>query len=87
MTEIEAIEAGFEKIAAALSVPQKSRLWSVEQISAYFSVSPSTAYSSILCKPDFPEAIKIAGGPKRYVSGEVIAWAERCRERKGKKAA
>ena len=65
MTEIEAIENGFEKLARALSIPKGKALWKAEAVAEYFGLSSSATYRSILCKPDFPEAIKIEGGCKR----------------------
>ncbi len=85
MTEIEAIENGFEKLARVLSIPKGKMLWNAEAVAEYFGLSTSATYRTILCKPDFPEAIKIERGCKRWVSGEVIEWAERQRERRGRK--
>ncbi len=87
MTEIEAIEQGFARLALVLSMPQEKKLWNAEAVAEYFGLSASAVYRSILCKPTFPEAIKIEGGCKRWVSGEVIAWAEDQRERRGRKKA
>lgn len=87
MTEIEAIEAGFARLARAMALPLEKRLWAVEEICDYFGVSDATAYRAILCLPDFPDPIKIEGGPQRWVAGEVIAWAEQQRRAKRRKAA
>ena len=87
MTEIEAIEHGFERLATVLAMPKEKRLWNAEAVADYFGLSSSAVYRCVLCKPDFPEAIKIEGGPKRWVSGEVIEWAEGQRERRGRKNA
>lgn len=81
------INQGFDRLIAAMSIPQTRKLWKVEDISEYFGVSTTTCYRCILCRPDFPEAIKISDGPKRWVSGEVMEWAEANRERRGRKAA
>ena len=86
MTEIEAIHKGFERIAHAMSVPQGKQLWNAEAVADYFGVSSSTVYKTILCKPSFPEAIKIESSCKRWVAGEVMEWAESNRERRGRKS-
>ena len=57
-------------------------LWTIEQVCEFFQVRKTAAYRAIFSRPDFPAAIKLPGGPKRYVSAEVIAWAEQQRERK-----
>lgn len=57
------------------------QLWTIEQVCSFFQVGRSTAYKSIITRPDFPAAIKIEGGPKRYVPEEVAQWAERQRQK------
>lgn len=83
MTEIEAIERGFERLATALTMPRERRLWNVRAVAEYFGYNPAAVYRAILHQPGFPEPIKIEGGCKRWVSGEVMAWAEAQRERHG----
>ena len=80
MKTLETIERGFERLAAVLSVPQERKLWNAGMIAEYFGLSTSTLYRLILSDPGFPESIKIVGGYKRWVSGEVMAWAESQRE-------
>lgn len=88
MSEIEqAIERGFARLSVALTMPKEKRLWNAEAVAEYFGISLSAAYRSVLCKPDFPEPIKIEGGCKRWVSGEVMDWAESHRERRGRRNA
>lgn len=82
-----------DQLAAAIRqasiIPSERRLWDVEQIAAYVGVSASTVYRTMICKPGFPEAVKIEGGPLRWVAGEVMDWTERQRRpaRYGKRAA
>jgi len=77
---MEAISEGLKLIAAELRnviiIPPEKRLWAAEQIAEYFGSSSTTIYRTVLCKPDFPKAIKIAGGAQRWVAGEVMEWAE-----------
>ncbi|MDR0577644.1 MAG: AlpA family phage regulatory protein [Candidatus Accumulibacter sp.] len=80
-----AIERGFERLSAALAMPKEKRLWNADAVAEYFGISKASAYRSVLCKPDFPEPIKIEDGCKRWVSGEVIDWAESHRERRGRR--
>jgi predicted DNA-binding transcriptional regulator AlpA len=88
MTEIEqTLNQGFDRLIASMSIEHGRKLWNAEQVAEYFGVSSTTVYRSMLCVPSFPEAIKIVNGPKRWVSGEVIEWAESQRERRGKNAA
>lgn len=78
-----------QALHAAAVLPWEKRLWSIERICEYFDVSDSTAYRCIVCRADFPAAVKIEGGPQRWVAGEVIEWAENQRRevRLGRKAA
>lgn len=90
MTESETIAAEIARaLHAAAVLPHEKRLWSVSRIAEYFDVSETTCYRAIICKPDFPAPIKIAGGPLRWVCGEVIEWAENQRRkvRRERKAA
>lgn len=87
MTEIEqTLNQGFDRLIASMSIAHGKKLWDATQVAEYFGVSSTTVYRTILCVPSFPDAIKIENGPKRWVSGEVIDWAESQRERRGRRA-
>lgn len=46
----------------------------------YFGVSVRTLDTRIVCRPDFPDAIKVPGSLKRWVESEVHEWALAQRE-------
>jgi len=76
-----AIEQLADAIKAGQAIPQAERLWSKATICAYFDVSGTTLERAIICKPDFPLAIRIAHGPLRWKAAEVIEWADKQRRR------
>ena len=82
--EVNAIQEGFARIANAMLIPPNRKLWDATAVADYFGLSSSATYRPILCKPDFPLPIKIVGGCKRWVAGEVMAWAETKREKRGR---
>ena len=56
-----------------------ARLWDAGDVADYFALSRSSAYSRLLCRPDFPKAIRLDGVGKRWKPAEVQAFAERHR--------
>ncbi len=54
------------------------RLWSMDDIATYLSTSKSTVQTRIICKPDFPEAIRIPTEQgrtnRRWYPAEVKKW-------------
>ena len=63
------------------SVKTPSRLWSLDDIAAYLNRSKITVQQRVVCKPDFPNAVRIpthAGrvGPLWY-QDEVKAYVKR----------
>jgi len=61
---------------------RQARLWDVADIADYFKLSTSSVYNRLLCKPEFPKAIKIDGINRRWMPHEVKAYAERHRQRR-----
>lgn len=57
-------------------IPLNERLWRVKDIAEYLHKSKATVHSTIICKPDFPKAIRINGHPL-YEAHEVITWVKR----------
>lgn len=51
------------------------RLWTIEDLEEYFQASRDRIYRAVVCKPDFPPAIKPDGFGKRWVPEEVKKWA------------
>lgn len=64
-----------EAVRIAVSIPESRKLVSKAWMMEYFDVKAS-ALESIIAKPDFPDAIKIPGGPLRWKAVEVMDWAE-----------
>jgi predicted DNA-binding transcriptional regulator AlpA len=56
-----------------------ARLWDAGDVADYFGLSRSSAYSRIVCRPDFPRAIQIEGVGRRWKPAEVQAYADRKR--------
>lgn len=56
-----------------------ARLWDAGDVADYFGLSRSSAYSRIVCRPDFPRAIQIEGIGRRWKPAEVQAYADRHR--------
>ena len=57
----------------------EASLWDAQDIATYLKLAKSTVQSHVICKADFPKAIKI-NGTRRWKPTEVRAWAERHRE-------
>ena len=78
-----------DNLASALRLGRPS-LWTTKEIAAYFNVGVTTMNEKIICRPDFPKAIKITDDArgKRWQPDEVIAWAKQQRDLpKGRNAA
>jgi len=56
------------------------RLWTIDDIGEYFRAGKDAVYRSVVCKPDFPKAIKPEGFGRRWVPEEVKKWAMRKRD-------
>ena len=79
----ESIETLLSEILRTLKTTQtRNKLWSIEDLVAYFQTSRSTVSRKIVCRPDFPVAIRIDGGVPRWKPIEVARWAERQREKR-----
>ena len=76
MTDTTLADQLVAAIRQASAIPSERRLWSVEQIADYYGVSASTVYRTLVCRVDFPAAVKVPGGPLRWVAGEVMDWSE-----------
>lgn len=55
-------------------------LWTAAEIADYLNLSKSSVHGRIICKPDFPPAIKLPSGGRRWVPAEVRSWALKRRE-------
>lgn len=65
------------ELRAAIVVPAERRLWGLAEIADYSGYTLSTVQQNYVCKPDFPEAIRVErGAHPRWVAGEVMAWFE-----------
>lgn len=79
---IKAIGELAEAIKADRAIPVSARLWDMDTLCKYYGVSLTTLRRTIVNRPDFPDAVRIPLGPKRWPAREVIAWTERQRENK-----
>ncbi len=77
-----ALEHLADALKAAQAIPRSERLWSKATIREYFGVSDTTLERAIICKIDFPEAIRVPNGPIRWKAVEVIEWADKHRRKK-----
>jgi predicted DNA-binding transcriptional regulator AlpA len=59
-------------------------LWSTEDIARYMRLSRSSVHSRVICRHDFPRAVRIPTdsglGGRRWYSKEVKAWVVKNRE-------
>lgn len=80
MEQVVSPEYLADQIAAAveraLSIPADRKLWNRDQVGHYLGVKKSQL-DKILATPGFPDARRPAGGYPRWVSGEVMKWAEK----------
>ncbi|MEX1197836.1 MAG: hypothetical protein WEB57_08265 [Pseudohongiellaceae bacterium] len=67
-----------EELLRELRQVNKRELWDAQDIADYLKLAKSTVKSHIVCKPDFPKAIKI-NSVRRWEPEEVIAWARKHR--------
>jgi predicted DNA-binding transcriptional regulator AlpA len=86
MSEDKEIIKAIGELAAAIraehAIPEKARLWDRATLCQYYGVSETTLDRTIVCRPDFPDAVRIQFGPKRWPAREVITWTEKQRENK-----
>ena len=64
------------------STQSQNKLWAIEDLVEYFQTSRSTVSRKIICRKDFPVAIRIDGGVPRWKPKEVELWADRQREKR-----
>jgi len=71
----------FDELINALSLG-KPALWTPEQIAAYLNIGITAAREKVICRPDFPKAIRITEDAKgrRWQPEEVTEWAKRQRD-------
>jgi hypothetical protein len=66
--------------------PIDKTLWTADQAAKYLDISPRTLTESYALRRDFPSAIMLTEGTKkstrRWNAAEVIAWADRQRQKK-----
>lgn len=53
-------------------------LWQAEEIGKFLKLAAKTVQNSMPSWPDFPKAILLPTGGRRWLPGEVTAWAESC---------
>lgn len=74
---MDAVQSFVAQVQAALAVPQTRRLWGMEEIAAYSGYAVSTVQQTIVCRVDFPDAIRLRdGGEPRWVASKVMDWFE-----------
>ena len=66
------------------AIPLSVDLWDYATIASYLKLSATHVSQRLAPLPDFPKAIRVAGGQPRYKAAEIIAWAESYQE--GKRA-
>ena len=77
------VETLLSEILKTLRTTQnRNKLWTIEDLVDYFQASRSTISRKIVCRQDFPVAIRIDGGVPRWKPGKVERWAERQREKR-----
>lgn len=82
-TASRAVETLLSEILKTLRTTQnRNKLWTIDDLVDYFQTSRSTVSRKIVCRQDFPVAIRIDGGVPRWKPGEVERWAERQREKR-----
>ena len=78
-----AVESLLSEILKTLRTTQnRNKLWTIDDLVDYFQASRSTVSRKIVCRSDFPVAIRIDGGVPRWKPSEVEKWAERQREKR-----
>ena len=64
-----------EALRQVAQIPTESRLWSIATIAEYCELSASHVAQKIVCRPDFPKAIRVGGvGKPRWRGREVMRW-------------
>jgi predicted DNA-binding transcriptional regulator AlpA len=82
-TPSRSVEALLSEILKTLKTTQnRNKLWTIDDLVEYFQASRSTVSRKIVCREDFPVAIRIDGGVPRWKPIEVERWAERQREKR-----
>lgn len=85
MTSI-VIEELIEALRSARPISLDVALWDARQAGEYLAISARHFQEQVACRPDFPAAIVLpSAGTKprrRWKAKEVIAWAERHREKR-----
>lgn len=56
---------------------KNTRLWDLDDLADYFNLEKSSVSSRLVCKSNFPKAIKIEGVGRRWQPSEVKAYAEK----------
>ena len=69
-----------ERLAAS---PSDNRLWDTQDVANYLNMKKGPVSNTILPRPDFPGAIRIAGkGHPKWEPDEVKAWARQFKEKR-----
>ncbi len=79
------VEAKLDEIAELLrrqDVPFDARLWTASDIGVYCDVSHRTVAERWAPRPDFPRAVRVAGGHPRWYASEVIEWVAGFQDKK-----
>lgn len=71
--------AAISSLVAGIRRPESTDLWDAEDIAIYLRIAKKTVQNSLLNKPSFPREITLPVGGRRWLAGEVKAWALRHR--------
>lgn len=75
--EAEALAQVVRELRAAIVVPAERRLWGMAEIADYSGYSVSHVSQKIVCRTDFPDAIRVdKSSQPRWLAGEVMGWFE-----------
>jgi predicted DNA-binding transcriptional regulator AlpA len=72
-----------ERIEAAVRAStMPDRWWQAEDVGTFLGYSSSHILENVVCRPDFPKALRLDGGRPRWPSNEVRDWSLAQREQK-----
>lgn len=66
-----------KQILRALESQSKPKLWRIEDIADYFSMSRATVEQKILSNADFPKPFSVNSTHPRWIPEEVMQWVKR----------
>ncbi len=68
-----------KQILRALENQSKPKLWKIDDIADYFSMSRSTVEQKIISSESFPKPFTINNTHPRWLPDEVVKWVARQR--------